>query len=135
MHRRPEILNVLFPTSRAEMLRLLFTAPKKPRYVRELMQLSGLALCTVQEELATLKASGLVTTWSNGYRRFYRANQDHPLFLHLLGLVHGSGRLPGIRISGLRRVRRRGKRKLRPQRPVYPLAPLRPGRRSLWTNS
>jgi DNA-binding transcriptional ArsR family regulator len=99
-------LYVIFPKVRAEILRLLFTAPKKPRYVSELRRMSGLALGTVQEELATLKASGLITTWSNGYRRFYRANQHHPLFSHLLGIVHGSGRLPGIKVSHLRRIRR-----------------------------
>jgi hypothetical protein len=45
------ILSVLFPRVRVEILRLLFTTPKKQRYVRELMTMSGLALCTVQDEL------------------------------------------------------------------------------------
>jgi hypothetical protein len=41
------ILNVLFPRVRAEILRLLFATPKEQRYVRELMTMSGLALCTI----------------------------------------------------------------------------------------
>jgi hypothetical protein len=44
-------LEVLFPKVRAELLRLLLTAPPKARYVRELARMSGLALCTVQAEL------------------------------------------------------------------------------------
>jgi hypothetical protein len=43
---------VIFPKVRANILRLLFTAPKKQRYVCELKQLSAAALSTVQEELA-----------------------------------------------------------------------------------
>jgi hypothetical protein len=72
-------LDLLFPRVRAEILRLLFFNPKNQRYVRELMTMSGLALRTVQEELAILTALGLVISWSNGYHRFYRANRAHPL--------------------------------------------------------
>ena len=88
------VLDLLFPKVRAEMLRLLFFEPKKQRYVRELTAMSGLALRTVQEELATLTALGVLTSWSNGYHRFYRANRDHPLFSHLLAIVLTSARLP-----------------------------------------
>ncbi len=87
------LLDLLFPKVRAEILRLLFVDPKKERYVRELMTLSGLALRTVQEELATLTAVGVVTSWSNGYHRFYRADRAHPLFSHLFGIVQMSARL------------------------------------------
>ena len=51
-------LDLLFPKVRAEILRILFSEPRKQRYVRELMVMSGLALRTVQEELATLTALG-----------------------------------------------------------------------------
>jgi hypothetical protein len=44
-----EVLDLLFPKARAEILRLLFSGPKARRYVRELMLMSGLALRTVQE--------------------------------------------------------------------------------------
>jgi len=55
--------------------------------------LTGLALRTIQEELATMDAIGLVTGWSNGYHRFYRANRAHPLFANLCGIVQTSARL------------------------------------------
>jgi predicted transcriptional regulator len=100
------ILDVLFPNVRAALLRLLFVAPQKQRYVRELMNLSGLALCTVQDELRKLTAIGVLTSWSNGYHRFYRANRNHPLFLELLRVVQISARLPRTRHSELHRQRR-----------------------------
>src|SRR5882672_1123854 len=100
-------LDLLFPKVRAEILRILFSESKKQRYVRELTAMSGLALRTVQEELATLTALGVLTSWSNGYHRFYRANRDHPLFPHLLRIVQLSETLPRTRASALHRPRRR----------------------------
>ena len=102
-------LDLLFPKVRAEILRLLFFNPKNQRYVRELMTMSGLALRTVQEELAILTALGLVTSWSNGYHRFYRANRAHPLFSHLLGIVQTGARLPQA-TAPPHRTRRKRKR-------------------------
>jgi predicted transcriptional regulator len=91
---------------RAEILRLLFATPTKRRYVRELVGMSGLALCTVQDELRKLSAIGLVTSWSNGYQRFYSANRAHPLYSELLRFVQLSERLPPTRLSALHRQRR-----------------------------
>ena len=105
MKTSPAILNILFPKVRAEILRLLFSDPTRQRYVRELMALSGLALGTVQEELANLTAASLITNWSNGYHRFYRANRDHPLFPALLRIVQTSARLPRVKRPPPRRKR------------------------------
>jgi predicted transcriptional regulator len=77
LNSKPAVLDVLFPEVRAKLLRLLFTTPPKQQYVRELMTRSGLCLHTVQDELGKLYAIGLVTNWSNGYKRFYQANHDH----------------------------------------------------------
>jgi len=95
------MLDVLFPQVRAAILRLLFATPMKQRYVRELMSLSGLALCTVQDELRKLNTVGLVTSWSNGYHRFYGANQKHPLFPELARIVQMSKRLPRAKHAAL----------------------------------
>jgi predicted transcriptional regulator len=100
-----EVLDLLFPKARAEILRLLFSNPKAQRYVRELMLTSGLALRTVQEELANLTTIGLVTSWSNGYHRFYRANRDHPLFSNLRSIVQTSACLPRPKLPAHRRQR------------------------------
>jgi predicted transcriptional regulator len=97
MRTPPCILEILFPKVRAEILRLLFSDPARQRYVRELTVMSGLALATIQEELGNLSTAGLITSWSNGYQRFYRANRDHPLFSHLVRIVQASARLPHVK--------------------------------------
>jgi hypothetical protein len=83
------------------------------------MILSGLALHTVQDELRKLSAVGLVTSWSNGYHRFYRANSDHPLFAPLRRIVEISAELPATRHTALHRPLRqrptKGARRLRRQ--------------------
>jgi DNA-binding transcriptional ArsR family regulator len=81
------LLHGLFPVVRAEVLRLLFTNPGQELYVRELARLSFLTLQTVQDELAKLEAAELISSRSNGYQRFYRANSKHPLYTTLRRIV------------------------------------------------
>jgi predicted transcriptional regulator len=84
---RPTLLHALFPAARGEILRLLFTKPRQELYVRELARLSTLSLHPVQKELAKLSAAGIISSRSNGYHRFYRANPRHPLYATLRRLV------------------------------------------------
>jgi DNA-binding transcriptional ArsR family regulator len=106
---RKTLLHGLFPTVRAEVLRLLFTNPKQELYVRELARLSFLSLQTVQDELAKLEAAQLISSRSNGYHRFYRVNAQHPLYGTLRNLiVRGSGhRKQTPRARGQRNMKRR----------------------------
>ena len=103
---RKTLLHGLFPLVRAEIFRLLFTNPRQELYVRELARLSRLALQTVQDELAKLDAAKLISSRSNGYHRFYRANETHPLYLTLRKLVvrAASHSLPKPRDRGRRRA-------------------------------
>lgn len=123
------LLNVLFPTVRAELLRILFSKPANARYVRELSRLSGLSLHTVQDELKKLTAAGVAVSCSNGYQRFYRPNDDHRLFPHLLALVQTAERMSPVKRTELQRrpgvARRKGQRRSRPPQ-------LRPERAMNW---
>ena len=117
------LLEVLFPRVRAELLRLLFGLPHKPRYVRELASMSGLALSTVQDELRKLSAVGILTNWTNRYRRFYRPNGNHPVVPELRRIVELSSRHPQTGRSAIHRrrsthsqARRRPAPKLRAER-------------------
>ena len=126
MHSEVTLLDVLFPKVRAEILRALFSGPNNRRYVRELMRETGLALCTVQDELRKLSGIGIVTSYSNGYHRFYAPNAGHPAYHELRRIVEMSDRLPGTKRSTLLRrqsfnankIRRRRlkRRMLRPDR-------------------
>ena len=131
MKSKHGILDVLFPAVRARLLRLLFTVPTRPHYVRELRDLSALNLHTVQDELRKLTALGLLKTWSNGYHRFYAANRAHLLADSLLRMVHLHEKLPAIKRSRLQRApgrSRPGKKKGRGR-----LAHLPPDRPLSWS--
>lgn len=82
-----DLLPVLFPQVRAEVLRLLFADASAELHLRELTRRSGLALGTLQTELAKLSAAQLVVSERDGNRRYYRANAAHPIFPVLRQLV------------------------------------------------
>ena len=81
------ILHTLFPDVRAQILLHLFSDRPREYYVRELARSTTLRLSTVQKELAKLSRADLVGSRSNGYLRYYRANQRHRLFRVLQELV------------------------------------------------
>jgi DNA-binding transcriptional ArsR family regulator len=89
---KADALDLLFPVVRAEVLRALFHHTRREMYVREIARWSELALRTVQRELAILIQIGLVTSRTNGYHVFYRANRNHVLFAPLQQFVFKSER-------------------------------------------
>jgi len=122
--KRSDIIELLFPSARARILRLLFNQPNKARYLSELAQRSDITFSTAHEELTSLLAAGVVTTYRSGSRRYFRPARDHRLFPHLLSLVHAVDRVPPIDVSQLRRNKRvKLKRPPRRKRPPLPLPP------------
>jgi DNA-binding transcriptional ArsR family regulator len=112
------ILNILFPDGRAEILRILFGPPLCESHGRELARLTTLALRTVQKELQTLSAAGILSRRAEGTRRLYRPNRDHPLFSALRRLIlKGADRRPFFsQHKRPRRLRRWPSPQLRPGR-------------------
>src|SRR5712691_12718718 len=106
MRPKQTVLEVLFPKARAEIFRLLFGSKRRPRYVREIMGETDLALRTIQDELKKLKTIGLITSSSNGYQRFFSANTQHPLFREIVRIAEMSERLPPAKHSELFRASR-----------------------------
>lgn len=96
------LLAVLFPKIRAEVLRLLFGDPSRELHLRELTRQSGLGLGTVQGELEKLSKADLVTSRRDGNRRYYRANSSHPLFTDLQQLVLKTAGLRDVLVDALR---------------------------------
>ena len=90
---------------------MLFTNPRQELYVRELARLCYLNLHTVQEELGKLYRAGIVSSRSDGYHRFYRANPKHSLYTTLRRLVIKAARLPKPQAD--RKQRKGGKRTYR----------------------
>ena len=117
MQARKTFLEVLFPKARAEIFRLLFGTKRRPRYIRELMGDSGLALRTVQDELKRLSAIGVVASHSDGFHRFFAANSAHPLFREIARIAEASERLPSAKASHLFRASRATKSRRKTRRP------------------
>ncbi len=92
------------------------------------MRETDLALRTVQDELRKLNALGLVSSYSNGYHRFYLANGRHPLFQEIRRIVEMSERLPRTKRSALAPKRRSiGQKKRRRLKRASHLRPDRSG--------
>src|SRR5690625_4876940 len=66
------LIEQLFPKARAELLRLLFTDPVRSLHLRDLARLSGLAVGTIQREVAHLRDAGIA---------FGETRRQSPLFL------------------------------------------------------
>ena len=81
------VIDVLFPKVRAELIRLLFTDPASEFHLRDLARQSGLAIGTLQKEVAKLSAAELLVGRRDGNRLYYRANTVHPVFPELQRLA------------------------------------------------
>jgi predicted nucleotidyltransferase len=96
------LLTLLFPQVRAEILRILFADSGRELHLRELVRQSGLSLKTVQDEFAKLSAADLVTSRRDGNRRYYSANAGHPLFPNLQQIVLKTAGLRDVLADALR---------------------------------
>ncbi|MFT3830568.1 MAG: hypothetical protein QM691_12775 [Opitutaceae bacterium] len=79
---------------RAELLQLLFGLTPARLYRAEIVRRTHFAQASVEEELAKLVRLELLTTTTDGNRRYYAANTAHPLFPELRNIV--------LKTSGLR---------------------------------
>ena len=77
----------IFPRVRAELLRLLFIDPEQSLHLRDLARLSGLAVGTIQREIANLRDAELIIERRDGNRLYFRANTSHPIFPELQGIA------------------------------------------------
>jgi len=78
---------ILSSKVRAEIFRLLFTTCDAELHVRELARRSKLNESSLRQELAKLKGLDLVASRRDGNRVYFRANQDHPVYPDIRGLV------------------------------------------------
>ena len=78
---------ILSSKVRAEIFRLLFAERDTELHVRELARRSQLHEATLRQDLAKLKDLDLVAGRRDGNRVYYKANQDHPLYSDIRGLV------------------------------------------------
>ncbi|CAA6691198.1 MULTISPECIES: nucleotidyltransferase domain-containing protein [unclassified Lentimonas] len=81
------LIEQLFPRARAELLRLLFVDAERSLHLRDLARLSGLAVGTIQREVANLRDAGLILERRDGNRLYFSANVHHPIYSELRGIT------------------------------------------------
>lgn len=79
--------DILFGQTRSRVLALLFGAPEQTFFVRQIARSIETSVGSVQRELETLAAVGLVHRTTIGRQVFYRANRKHPAFAELRSLL------------------------------------------------
>ncbi len=77
----------LFPKIRRKALALFLLNPDKRYYFREAVRLLGDTPGSLQRELKTLTAAGILTVEPIGIQKFYRANSDSPVFGELKAIA------------------------------------------------
>jgi len=81
------VIENIFPKVRAELLRLLFVDPERSLHLRDLARSSGLAVGTIQREIANMRDADLIVERRDGNRLYFRANTAHPIFPELQGIA------------------------------------------------
>lgn len=93
----PSILGELLTSvTRAKLLTVFLTHPTEEYYLRELARRTGQSLRAVQHELPRLERLELVLVRRRGRQKFYRANEQHPLFPELKRVVYKTAALGDV---------------------------------------
>jgi len=80
-------LDMLFPRTRARIFRELFADPGTEVHLRQLARQCGVAVGTLQDEVAQLQRTGLLRIRREGNRILFRAHDSHPLFPEIHRLI------------------------------------------------
>ena len=93
---RTKLIGSLFPQTKTKVLSTILLDPNHWWYLRDLAKHLELTASSLQREMASLKASGVLESKRDGNRVYYRANTSCPIFKELQGIF--------IKTYGLRDV-------------------------------
>ncbi len=79
--------SALFPKTRRAVLGLLYSHPGETFYLRQIVDLTGLAVGQVQRELKLLSGTGILTRTEQGRHVYFRANDKCAIFEELRAIV------------------------------------------------
>jgi predicted nucleotidyltransferase len=79
--------STLFPESRRAILALLFSHPDEAFYLRQIVDLTGLAVGQTQRELQRLTAAGIIKRSEQGRHVYFSANEACPIYDELRGIA------------------------------------------------
>lgn len=81
------VLDVLFPRVRTRLFRELFDGSGREIHLRQLARSCGVAIGTMQDEVALLKKTGLIRSRQQGNRLLLRAHDNHPLYPEIRQII------------------------------------------------
>lgn len=79
--------SALFGQTRQRVLGLLFGRPESRYFLNEIVREAGLGRGTVQRELASLVAAGLIDSRTEGRQRYFQAARESPVYAEIEALV------------------------------------------------
>lgn len=79
--------SALFSRTQQQLLALLFGHPQRSFYLRELIESAGIGRGTVQRELETMTAAGIISVKKIGNQKHYQVNAECPIYAELLFIV------------------------------------------------
>jgi predicted nucleotidyltransferase len=89
--RNTTALDALFSPMRAALLAALLLEPAKWWFMTEIAKRLGRTPSSLQRELESLVASGILLRRQDGRRAYFKANQDSPIFNDLRKLMEKTG--------------------------------------------
>jgi predicted nucleotidyltransferase len=82
-----DLAGALFPESRRAILGLLFSRPDEAFYLRQIVELTGLAMGQTQRELHRLTTAGIIERSEQGRHVYFRASEACPIYNELRGIA------------------------------------------------
>ncbi|MBA2293127.1 MAG: nucleotidyltransferase domain-containing protein [Gemmatimonadales bacterium] len=101
--------DALFGRSRRAILTLLFGQTRQAYYLREIAQRTGLAVGSIQRELANLVRGGIIEREAQGAQMYFRANERSPVYGELVGLMTKTTGLGGVLQGALKGLAEQGR--------------------------
>src|ERR1700726_3856222 len=95
-------LDALFPKTRQGILAAALVQPEKAWYASELARRLGVPSSSLQRELQSLAAAGILKSYRQGRMVYYQANSDSPIFADLRGLLLKTAGLVEVLADALR---------------------------------
>jgi predicted nucleotidyltransferase len=96
--RNPAVLDALFPSVRAALFSVILMQPERWWYMSELARRLGKRPSSLQRELDSLVAAGLLQRRQEGRRAYFKANSESPVFPEMHGLIEKTvGIVPALK--------------------------------------
>ena len=87
MSQAGDLIETLFPESRRAILGLLYSHPDEAFYLRQIVDLAGLAVGQTQRELKRLTGCGILERSEKGRHVYFKANEKCPIYDELRAIV------------------------------------------------